>query len=131
MERWRFVVGMVGAALIVASGCAHTLVGWKVMRAGLVAAGAPLELVTGLGIGWIFGGVSMFGFGSIAIATILARRRGVASTRGPIVIIAIVYIVFGLGALVASRFDPFFLIFILPGLLLAMSVWPSRASGRS
>jgi len=128
MERWRYVLGMVAAGLIVASGAAHTLLGWKGTRAELIAAATPPDLLTTVGIGWIFGGVSMFGFGSIAIASFIARRRDPASTLGPIAIIALVYIVFGLGALAASGFDPFFLVFIVPGLLLAVAAWPSRRS---
>jgi len=130
MTRWRFVVGIVAALLIMANGVLHTTVGWKSMRDHLAATNAPADLITGLTLGWIFGGVAMFGFGSIAIASLVARRANVAASRGPLVIIALVYILFGIGALIFSGFDPFFLVFIVPGLMLIAAAWPTQALPR-
>jgi hypothetical protein len=127
---WRSVVGIAASLLIIASGFAHTLVGWKAMRAQLAASGVADDLIDSLGMGWTFGGVAMFGFGAIAIASFLGRRTNPRASLGPVAIIALVYVIFGLGALVASRFDPFFLVFLVPGLLLAIAAWPARQAAR-
>jgi hypothetical protein len=41
----------------------------------------------------------------------------------PVGFIALVYMLFGLWALRASNLDPFFLVFVVPGLLLAAASW--------
>src|SRR5262245_64966586 len=110
MKGWRSVVGIAASILILANGLMHTLFGWKAMRAALEAAGVSSELIESLGLGWTFGGVAMFGFGAIAIATFVARRDRPEVSRGPVVIVALSYLLFGFGALVATRFDPFFLV---------------------
>ena len=124
MTRWRFVIGIAGSILIIANGFMHTLIGWKAMRGALEAAGVASDLTESLGLGWTFGGVAMFAFGAIAIASLFARRHDLRASRGPVVIIALAYLLFGLGALVATRFDPFFLVFIVPGALLGIAAWP-------
>jgi hypothetical protein len=100
MSRPRIALGIFVDAIIVASSAAHSLLGWREFGARLVATQAPADLITGLKIGW----------------------------HRPAQIIGLVYLAFGLWALAVSRFDPFFFIFIVPGLtLVTVAWWPATA----
>ncbi|HEX2718281.1 MAG TPA: hypothetical protein VHM67_11420 [Gemmatimonadaceae bacterium] len=122
MNRIRFWLGIaVGIVFILSSG-AHSLLGWKRLSAALVATRAPTDLIAGLGVGWHFAGAAMLVFGCIVIWLFLARRRRQVSLR-PAQLIAVLYIVFGSWAFVISNMNPFFLIFIVPGMLLAVAAW--------
>jgi hypothetical protein len=60
-----------------------------------------------------------------------AALRGAAAPRVPAAIVSVAYLVFGAGALAVSG-DPFFLVFIVPGLLLAFaSFGRDNAEGRA
>ena len=123
MNRLRIGLGLLAGVLLVLSSAAHTLLGWKQLGIELAKTQAPLNLVAGLSIGWHFAGVAMFAFGCIVLFTFIeAFRRRPVSFR-PVGFIALVYIVFGIWALRVSNLDPFFLVFIVPGLLLAAASW--------
>jgi hypothetical protein len=128
MSRPRISLGIFLGAIIVASSAAHSLVGWPQLSGRLLATDAPPDLIIGLKIGWHFAGLAMFTFGAIVIWTFhnyLMRRP--VSLR-PAQIIGLVYLAFGLWALAVSRFDPFFFIFIVPGVtLVAVAWWPAAA----
>jgi hypothetical protein len=126
MSRARISLGIFLGAILVASSAAHSLLGWSQLSARLAATQAPTDLITGLQIGWHFAGLAMLTFGAIVIWTFsnYLRARPVALRRAQM--IALVYLAFGLWALAVSRFDPFFFIFIIPGLtLVAVSWWPA------
>jgi hypothetical protein len=125
MIRWRVLLGFVAGAMLIASSAAHSLLGWTQLRASLAKSEAPADLVTGLSIGWHFAGVAMLAFGCIVLTIFadLLRRRSV-SVR-PALVIAVVYVAFGIWALIISDNDPFFYVFIVPGFLLAVAAWPS------
>ena len=126
MSRPRIALGIFVGALIVASSIAHSLLGWREFGARLVATQAPADLITGLKIGWHFAGVAMFTFGTVVIWTFENYLRGRPVSLRPAQIIGLVYLAFGLWALAVSRFDPFFFIFIVPGLtLVAVAWWPT------
>jgi hypothetical protein len=126
MSRPRIALGIFVGALIVASSLAHSLLGWRDFGARLVATQAPDDLITGLKIGWHFAGVAMFTFGTVVIWTFENYLRGRPVSLRPAQIIGLVYLTFGLWALAVSRFDPFFFIFIVPGLtLVAVAWWPT------
>lgn len=118
MSRRRTVVGIVAAAFMLLSSGAHSLLGWPVMRARLVAAGAPADLTLGLGVGWVFGGVCMLTFSLILLWTFRRAWRGLDVSLVPVRLIAAAYAAFGIGAMVASGGNPFYFVFIVPGLLL-------------
>jgi hypothetical protein len=123
MSRLRIALGLLAGVLLVLSSAAHSLLGWKQLSGALAATTAPKELTTGLSLGWHFAGVAMFTFGCIVLSTFAdALRRRPVSFR-PAACIAIAYIVFGVWALRVSNLDPFFLVFIVPGLLLAAASW--------
>ena len=123
MQRWRTVVGIIGGALLVLSSAAHSLLGWTVQRTGLEAVKAPPELVTNLGFGWHFAGLAMLTFGIIVLMQIAQAVRGRQGSLRPVLLIGVAYAVYGAWALIASGLEPFFLVFLLPGLLLLVAAW--------
>jgi hypothetical protein len=87
---------------------------------------APEDLVTGLAFGWFFAGAAMLTFGCIVLwISFSALRRRPVSYR-PAFLIALLYLVYGAWAYAASGRDPFFFVFLVPGVLLAAASWPSR-----
>jgi hypothetical protein len=130
MSRWRQVLGIVAGVLLVLSAGAHSLLGGKAMREELVAAGVPPDLLQGALIGWYFGGVAMFGFGVVVLHTFARRRDAAAVSRVPAAVVAVTYLAFGVAALLYSGFDPFFLVFVVPGLLLALAAFGRHANPR-
>lgn len=119
MTRARAVAGLVAGVMMVLSSAAHSLVGWSQVRAPLDAAQVPPDRILGLGIGWHFGGAAMLTFGAIVIAAFVNVFRGRPASLATPFLIAVVYIAFGAWALLVSG-DPFFFIFIVPGVLLAI-----------
>ena len=131
MNGLRAPIGLIAGVLLVLSSAAHSLLGWKQLGAALAAAGAPADLVTGLSIGWHFAGVAMLVFGCIVIATFLdVRRRRPVSLR-PVALIAAAYLLFGVWALGVSDLNPFFLVFVIPGIMLALVSWRPEAGSSS
>lgn len=121
MSKLRSILGLFAGVILVLSSGAHTFMGWQALGAELAKTNAPAELVTGLEIGWKWGGAAMLVFGMTVVATFLKRYRGdPASTFVP-ALVSVAYIGFGAWALVHSNFDPFFFTFIVPGVLLALA----------
>lgn len=114
--------GLIGAACMVLSAPAHSLLGWPELAAQLARTNAPADLVAGLAIGWHFGGAAMVAFGVVAGHVFLRRMRREPGSVLPAWTVAVLYLGFGLAALVASGFDPFFAVFIVPGLLVALGL---------
>lgn len=123
MDRLRIVLGLLGGAIIAASSFLHALMGWPAMADQLARLQASPDLVRGLQVGWLFGSVAMLTFGLVAIAIFASRLRGRPVSLVPVVVIAVTYLAFGLWALVASGMNPFFLIFIVPALMLLLASW--------
>jgi len=120
VTRARGVAGLIAGVLMVLSSAAHSLVGWPQMRAPLESAHLPSERILGLGIGWHFGGVAMLTFGAMVIAAFINILRGRSASLAGAFLIAVVYLAFGAWALLVSG-DPFFVVFIVPGVLLALA----------
>jgi hypothetical protein len=120
------MLGLIAGFMLVASSAAHSLMGWPQLRAALVEVHAPDDLVLGLALGWHFAGAAMLAFGCIVLwlYTAVLRRRAVSYQ--PAFIIALLYLVYGAWAYAASGRNPFFFVFIVPGVLLAAASWPSR-----
>jgi len=120
------MVGLVAAGLLILSSGAHSLLGWKQLNGQLMANRVPPDLILGLKLGWQFGGVAMLVFG-VVVVSILARPS--QNDRGrvfPVLAIGVAYVTFGAWALIVSGHDPFFAIFIVPGLLLLVAALPTR-----
>ena len=123
MNRLRIPVALLAGVLLVLSGAAHSLLGWKQLGLALAAAQAPPDLITGLSIGWHFAGVAMLVFGCIVVGTFLDAMRNRPVSFRPVALIALAYVLFGIWALTVSDLNPFFLVFIVPGLMLAAASW--------
>jgi hypothetical protein len=120
MTRFRRALGYLAAAILLLSSAAHSFLGWKELNQRAVDARVPAELITSFRLGWLFGGAAMLTFG-IVVIMLLMHRRDVL----PVLVIGVIYTVFGIWALAESNYDPFFSIFIVPGLLLVVAGWPS------
>ena len=127
VSRSRSLIGLVAGAFLVLSSAAHSLLGWKELSAELAKVQATPDLIHNLGIGWHFGGAAMLTFGSIALWTFWQTWQGHAVSLAPTGLIALLYVAFGVWAL-ASSGNPFFLIFIIPGLMMGFASLPQRAA---
>jgi hypothetical protein len=121
-SRLSTIAGVLGALIMLLSAPAHSLGGWPQLQAELASIDAPGELVLGLQIGWHFAGVAMAGFGVILLHHFVSRARGADGTVLPVWTIGGLYALFGVTAFVAGGFDPFFLVFIVPGGLVLLGV---------
>ena len=113
---------MLAGVVIVLSAGAHSFLGWPSIAGRLSATNTPADLVRGLRIGWQFGGVAMLAFGAIVLMT-FAPKGGPRSTRSAM-LIGVLYVAFGAWALASTR-DPFFFIFLVPGVLLVTASFAS------
>lgn len=130
MNRLRATLGIVAGVLMLLSAAAHSLLGWPQLRAQLEAAHAPADLIQGLGMGWNWGGAAMVAFGATVLRLFVRGLRGATVDVVPARIITVLYLVFGAGALFITG-DPFFLVFIVPGLLLAAASFGRGAAPQS
>lgn len=121
-SRARTVTGLLAGALMVLSAFAHSALGWSQLGGELARARVPADLLFAIKAGWEFGGIAMLAFGAVVIVHAVSRLRGGAGYPLPVGIIAATYVAFGAWALVASGFRPFFLVFVVPGVLLALAV---------
>ncbi|HEV7839808.1 MAG TPA: hypothetical protein VGO75_17185 [Gemmatimonadaceae bacterium] len=122
MQRVRNVIGIIAGSIFILSSAAHSLLGWPSLREKLAAATAPADLTTALMIGWHFAGLAMLVFGIIVIGSFAHAIRGESVSFTTCVVIGLAYTLYGVWALAVVR-DPFFLIFIVPGLLLLAASW--------
>jgi hypothetical protein len=131
MNRLRCVAGLLAAAWLILSSAVHSILGWKQLHGSLAAAKVPAELILGVKAGWQFAGIAMLAFGIIAFAILLKAYRGENVSVFPVVIIGAAYTAFGAWALFASGWDLFFLIFLIPGVVLLLAVPGRRVASRS
>ena len=117
-------LGLIAGAFLILSAGAHSILGWKAMSEQLAQTNAPPDLVQGLHIGWMFGGPVMLVFGILCIATFLRRFRGEAAPTLAPVLISIAYIAFAAWAAIVTGGDPFLMVFLVPGVLLAIASIP-------
>ena len=118
MQAFRAVVGMCAALMLILSALAHSLAGWPGLRAQLIAARVPADLLAGLGMGWHFGGASMLVFGVLMLALFIARFRGERVASWPAILVGAMYIAFAGWVTVQNGWDAFYLVFLVPGALL-------------
>jgi hypothetical protein len=126
MSKVRNVIGIIASVILILSSGLHSLMGWPAIAKELAVTTAPADLVLGLRIGWLWGGVAILVFGIITLATFVMRMRGNAMPTFPITIMGAAYTAFGVWALIVSR-EPFFLIFVVPGILLLIAAGAARA----
>lgn len=128
MSRTRIVLGGVAAAFLALSALAHGLGGWPAQRTALHAIGADPALVHALGAGWLFGSVAMGVFAVLGLRAARLAWRGSPDPPGPMRLVGGAYAAFGLAAIAAQRGNWFFLVFVIPGLVL---VWSAGGSPRT
>ncbi|MEP7272446.1 MAG: hypothetical protein ABI882_13165 [Acidobacteriota bacterium] len=121
MAKVRAILGVIAGVLLILSSAAHALLGWKAISAQLASVQVPADLLTGLRIGWQFGAAVMLALGIIVVILFSKRLRGEMASTMPAVVISIAYLSFGIWAMIVSNFDPFFLVFLIPGSLLAVA----------
>jgi hypothetical protein len=121
MSRLRPLLGLAAGAVLVVSSAMHSLLGWPGLHAALAAADTPADLVAALRIGWHFGGAMILTFGLVALGTFAQRLRGRAASTGALQAFAAAYTLFGVYALTTGDMNPFFLIFVGPGLMLLVA----------
>jgi hypothetical protein len=114
--RVRVVIGLIGSVIIALSSVAHSLVGWAAQRQQLEQLHAPLEVMRGVMIGWLFGGLAILVFGVITGLSFVQVLRGRTPHMRATLIIGFAYTGFGIWAWFLTR-EPFPLVFIVPGLL--------------
>lgn len=123
MWRGRLVLGLIAGVLLLASSAAHSLLGWPQFRQALAETHAPADLIVGLSLGWHFAGVAMLVFGLLVVLLFAeALKRRPVSLR-PALLIGVGYLAFGAWALTVSNLDPFYLVFVVPGVLLMLAAW--------
>ena len=121
MNRFRSILGLVAGVLMMLSAAVHSFLGWKQLKSELEPLHAPAELVRAIGAGWNFGGAAMLAFGFIVVALFTHRLKGNAVNLRPAIVIGATYAAFGAAAMVVNDFDPFFLVFVIPGVLLLIA----------
>jgi hypothetical protein len=121
-SRMSTIAGSLAAVLMLLSAPAHSLLGWPELRAELGRTGAPADLVRALQIGWHFGGLAMAAFGAITLHVFRSPVRDGLPSTGPAWVVAALYLGFGAAALLLTGFDPFFLVFIVPGALVLLGL---------
>jgi hypothetical protein len=119
MYRLRVVLGFMVSAVIVASAW---ILGWKVLRGELERVQAPSDLIAGLRIGWYWGSAAMFPLGGIVLNVFMKYAKDRPATRCPAQLVAALYVLFGGWATYTTE-DSHFLIFAVPGVLLAVASW--------
>jgi hypothetical protein len=125
MNKARNILGVLTGIVLILSSGAHAFLGWKAMRDQLVAINAPDDLITGLGIGWNFGGFAIFLFGCILLGVFIPRLRGQMTALWPARLIGIGYTIAGLVAYQMSSMNFFMTVFVVPGILIALASWGS------
>lgn len=126
MTTLRALAGPPAGVLVAASSDAHSVPGWPQLRAQLAHHIVPADLTKGQGVGWVFGGVCMLGFGLVVFWIFSQAWRAVPVALAPAGLIGLTYLAFGIGVMVVSGGDPFYAVFIVPALLL---LYASLGSG--
>ncbi|HSR15793.1 MAG TPA: hypothetical protein VLL51_08575 [Gemmatimonadales bacterium] len=123
----RSAIVQLAGVLMLLSALAHGLMGWPAMAAELAQTAASPDLVAGLGAGWLWGSVAMAVFGTITLGAGARLRHGNRSGIPALLAIGLGYVAFGGWAFAARDFEPFFLLFVLTGIMAAGPVVGAHA----
>jgi hypothetical protein len=124
---WTRHLMLVVALLLLLSSAAHGTLGLSVVRSALAEAAAPADVVETVSLAWLLGSAAQVTFAGIVLLAWSRARRGDGSGLDGAAIVAAVYFLFGLGAFLASGFQPFFvLMFLVPAGLLGWAVLAAR-----
>jgi len=115
------------ALLLLLSSVAHGSLGLSTVRAALAQTAAPADVVEIVTFGWLLGSVAQLTFALIVLIAWRRARRGDGSGLAGASIVAAAYFLFGLGAFLATGFQPFYLMmFLVPACLLGWAVLAAR-----
>ena len=120
MARFRAILGLLGGLILILSSGAHSFLGWKRLSAELAAVPVPPPLFLNVKVAWLFGGVAMFVLGIILVALFARRLQRVPVSGMPALVTGVAYVAFGAWGILASG-NLFFLIFVVPGVLLSLA----------
>lgn len=126
MTRTRTWLGLAAGALLILSAAAHSLLGWPELAGELAKLAPSADLARALAVGWHFGGVAMLGFGAVVVDSFVRALRGRNVDWRPARIVGLTYLAFGAGALAATGGRPFFLLFLVPGLVILAAARDGR-----
>jgi hypothetical protein len=120
LRRLRVTLGLASAAIMIASGVAHSALGWRALESRMSRTNADPEVLNGLRVPWQLATLAMVGFGGVALFHYIAVARRRAHDASAVRLTGGGYALFGLWALVSIHPDPFFLSFLVPGALAAL-----------
>lgn len=129
MRKTRFVIGVIAGALMVFSGAAHSLMGWKQARHILARTTASADFSDGLAVPWHFAGVAMVMSGVIVIAFFISALRGRPESRFAVLVIGAAWLLFAIWGATFVKPDPSFAIFGLPGILVLIGALGASSIG--
>lgn len=127
--RIRAVAGLAGGSLLLLSSVAHAFLGWPAVSTAIKDTNATAELTTDIAIGWLFGSVAMLAFGLIVLLFGVRLWQGKTADRRPVIVIAVCYFGFGLGAFFWTHFHPHFIGFMVIGFIVATAAVGPGKSG--
>ena len=119
MPRLPRALTLVAAVIMILSSGAHSLLGWPGLRTQLASTNASAALVSGLAMGWHFGGLMMLVIGGVVVWLVAIARDGATGVWLPLFVIGLAYELFAIGCAVLLGFDPFLFVFLVPGALLS------------
>src|SRR5258705_13923059 len=126
MSRFRTILVVAAGLVLIASSAVHSLLGWPQLLMRLTAEHVPLDLISGLAMGWHFAGVAMLTLGLLTLWLASVAQRSI-SVRVPVGLIGGAYVAFAAAAAAALGFDFIQVVFLAPGVLLtAAALMPDR-----
>ena len=118
MAALMFVSGIV----IILGAFGHSIGGVGQVESSLIAHSVEDKLFKLIIAVWYFAGMCMLAFGLIVLLNWYQIRKGIRTSNFSSLLISALYLCFGIGAIVFSQ-DPFFYIFVIIGIVLAVSSW--------
>ena len=117
-------LGLVAGLFLGASGLLHVFVAWPSIGPLLRSSNVDPGLVSGLWLGWIFGGFAMVACSAVVLHAMWLQWQGRLGSHGPVRIIAGLYAAYTLWAAIVTGGDPFVAAaFGVPAVLLALASW--------
>lgn len=121
--RARAIGGFVLGAILLASAVAHACMGWPAVSGMLKESRVAPDLIATLGMGWIFGSVSMLVFAATVFHLSSRLWRDPSTSLFPMLLIGLGYLAFGGGAITQFGWRGHPMGFALIGLLLLLLGW--------
>lgn len=108
----------VASGFLLLSAAAHGFMGWPAVEESLEAR-IDREALDDVALGWIFGSVAMLAFGLLGFVGVGQALRGHGLDRWIPSVIGVAYVAFGVGALLYTHGNVYFLLFFcVPGALM-------------